>query len=43
MGIGMVAVVPQGREDQATELCEELGVRAVIVGEVVPGTGVKLG
>jgi len=43
MGIGMVAVVPQGREDQATDMCEELGVRAVIVGEVVPGTGVKLG
>ena len=43
MGIGMVAVVPQGREDQATDMCEELRVRAVIVGEVVPGTGVKLG
>jgi phosphoribosylformylglycinamidine cyclo-ligase len=42
MGIGMVAVVAAGREDQATELCERAGVHAVIAGEVVDGTGVKL-
>jgi len=42
MGIGMVAIIPEGRQDQATELCEELGVRTVIVGDVVEGTGVKL-
>jgi phosphoribosylformylglycinamidine cyclo-ligase len=42
MGIGMVAVVASGREGDAMALCEELGVRAAIVGRVVEGSGVKL-
>ncbi|HEY3210881.1 MAG TPA: phosphoribosylformylglycinamidine cyclo-ligase [Actinomycetota bacterium] len=42
MGIGMVVVVARGREDRAMDLCEAAGVRAMIVGDVVEGTGVKL-
>jgi phosphoribosylformylglycinamidine cyclo-ligase len=42
MGIGMVVVVSRGQEDRAMGLCEAAGVRAVVVGEVVEGSGVKL-
>jgi phosphoribosylformylglycinamidine cyclo-ligase len=42
MGIGMVVVVAMDQEDRAMDLCQEAGVRAVIVGEVVEGSGVKL-
>lgn len=42
MGIGMVVVIAKGREDRAIELCEGVGVRAVVVGDVVPGSGVRL-
>lgn len=42
MGIGMVAIVAAGRQDDAMTLCEDLGVRAWIVGQVVEGSGVKL-
>jgi phosphoribosylformylglycinamidine cyclo-ligase len=42
MGIGMVVVVARDQEDRAMDLCQAAGVRAVIVGEVVEGSGVKL-
>jgi phosphoribosylformylglycinamidine cyclo-ligase len=42
MGIGMVAVVENRKEADAMSLCEDLGVRAAIVGRVVEGSGVKL-
>ena len=42
MGIGMVVVIAMDQEDLAMDLCQEAGVRAVIVGEVVEGSGVKL-
>jgi phosphoribosylformylglycinamidine cyclo-ligase len=42
MGIGMVVAVAKGREGPAMALCEEAGVRPVIVGEVVQGSGVML-
>jgi phosphoribosylformylglycinamidine cyclo-ligase len=42
MGIGMVVVVARDQEDHAMDLCQAAGVRAVVVGEVVEGSGVKL-
>jgi phosphoribosylformylglycinamidine cyclo-ligase len=42
MGIGMVVVVAKGQEDHAIQLCEATGVRAVLIGEVVEGSGVEL-
>jgi phosphoribosylformylglycinamidine cyclo-ligase len=42
MGMGMVAVVAKGREDQAMDLCRTLGVGAAVVGDVVEGSGVEL-
>lgn len=42
MGIGMVVVVTNGLEGRAMALCEEAGVQATIVGEVVEGSGVVL-
>jgi phosphoribosylformylglycinamidine cyclo-ligase len=42
MGIGMVVAVANGQEGRAMELCEETGVRTVVVGEVVEGSGVML-
>jgi phosphoribosylformylglycinamidine cyclo-ligase len=42
MGIGMVVVVADGGEAPAMDLCENLGLRPVIVGVVVEGSGVRL-
>jgi phosphoribosylformylglycinamidine cyclo-ligase len=42
MGIGMVVVVARDHEGRAMDLCEAAGVRAVVVGDVVEGSGVKL-
>lgn len=42
MGIGMVIVVPKDLEGRAMAICEDAGVRTVIVGEVVEGSGVML-
>jgi phosphoribosylformylglycinamidine cyclo-ligase len=42
MGIGMVVVVAMDQEDRAMGLCEAAGVRGVVVGEVVEGSGVNL-
>jgi hypothetical protein len=39
----MVVMVARGREDHAVALCRDLGVPSVIVGDVVEGSGVKLG
>jgi phosphoribosylformylglycinamidine cyclo-ligase len=39
MGVGMVAIVPSDRADEAVRALHEAGERAYILGEVVPGEG----
>ena len=42
MGIGLVIVVPRGREDDAIGLSHATGVEAIVIGEVAPASGVRL-
>ena len=42
MGIGMVAVVPSGRGDEALQVLARAGQPAVIMGEVTSGAGVRV-
>jgi phosphoribosylformylglycinamidine cyclo-ligase len=41
MGMGLVVVIASGQEDRAIDLCEKTGGHAVVVGEVVKGSGVR--
>jgi len=42
MGVGMVAIVPNDRADEAVRALGESGERAYVLGEVAPGEGVEL-
>ena len=42
MGIGMVVVVPAGREKEAIEAAERAGAQAVAIGSVVERRGLEL-
>jgi phosphoribosylformylglycinamidine cyclo-ligase len=41
MGIGMVAAVPVGEAGRAVEACRSAGAEAIVVGEVVEGSGLS--
>jgi phosphoribosylformylglycinamidine cyclo-ligase len=42
MGIGLVIVVPRGKEDEAIGLSRAVGGEAIVIGEVVTEPGVRL-
>ncbi|HEX2090651.1 MAG TPA: phosphoribosylformylglycinamidine cyclo-ligase [Actinomycetota bacterium] len=42
MGIGLVTVVPRGTEDDVVGLSHAMGVEGIVIGEVVPASGVRL-
>ena len=42
MGVGMIAVVPAARADEALSLLQAAGEEAYLLGEIVPGEGVAL-
>ena len=41
MGIGMVAAVPAGEAGRVVEVCRSAGAEAIVVGEVVEGSGLS--
>jgi phosphoribosylformylglycinamidine cyclo-ligase len=41
MGMGMVAIVPQGKEEKALERAKEEGADALVIGRVEDGTGIQ--